>query len=72
MQQTKFHGSYEDQLELIFSQLLEHRSHLLMYSLINLDESEIRCNVCRSVVLQGSRELIETMWIGFNNLGSSS
>jgi hypothetical protein len=72
MYSTKFHGSYEDQLELIFSQVVEHRKHFLYFNLLDLDFAEIHCGACKKTVISGTRELIELIWLECNSLGSSS
>jgi hypothetical protein len=62
----KFRGSFEDFLTEVFLQLGEHEDHFLLYSLKSLDWAEIRCSACRSVVIDGSRDLIESLWLEVN------
>lgn len=72
MQATKFQGSYEDQLELIFSDLLNHSHHNLWFSLEGFDQAKVCCGVCKKTVIEGSRELIELIWLEYNEQGSPS
>jgi len=63
----KFSGTFEDVLLSLFVQLQEHDSHHLKFSLRSLDWAEVYCLGCRSVVVAGSRELIECIWLEHNN-----
>jgi len=67
----KFTGTFFDIVASIFEMLDAHENHMLFYSLIDLDFGEVRCTSCRTVVVSGSRELIESCWIEFQSSDSS-
>ena len=63
MKAEKFTGTVVDQLEMTFAHLLAHRSHFLMFSLLDLKNGAIRCSSCKYDVVSGSREFIELLWL---------
>lgn len=69
---VKHKGDFVDVLENLFMQISQHESHFLYYSLRDLDWSEIRCGRCKTVVVDGSRELIEMIWVGCNPMAPDS
>lgn len=66
MKPGKYRGTFEDLLTDLFLRLQEHEIHQLKFSLRSLDWAEVYCLNCRSVILGGSRELIEHIWLEFN------
>jgi hypothetical protein len=63
MYTEKFAGSGLDQLETCFAELAAHRGHLLLFALVNLSNAAIQCSTCSHRVLDGSRELIEAVYL---------
>lgn len=63
MKSEKFTGTYLEQLAMCFAQLQGHQDHFLYFGLLNLDIAEIRCGKCRVGVIEGSRELLELLWL---------
>jgi len=63
MKSEKFTGTYVEQLCMLFAQLSSHEGHFLYFSLLNLDIAEIRCGTCKYGVIEGSRELLEQLWL---------
>jgi len=59
----KFVGTWLDQLESLFLQVIEHENHFMMYSVIDLEFGKIRCHSCKIDIVEGSRELVERIWI---------
>jgi len=72
MKAEKFTGTAIDQLERCFAYLLAHRGHFLLYSLINLEIGAIRCSSCKVDIVEGSRELVESIWLEWSNPSSKS
>jgi len=66
MKPVKHTGPYDDLLNNLFARLHEHDGDTLKFSLRSLDWAEVYCYQCRSVVLEGSRELIESLWLEYN------
>jgi hypothetical protein len=63
MKTEKFTGTAVDQLELGYSYLLAHQGHFLLFTLINFDTAEIRCSSCKHIIVSGSREFLELVWL---------
>jgi hypothetical protein len=59
----KFTGSGLDELEACFSELQPHRGHFVLYSLLDLSNAAVQCCTCDCRVLDGSRELIEVVYL---------
>lgn len=63
MKTEKFTGSAVDQLELCYSYLFAHKSHFVLFSLVDLNTAEIRCSSCKFAIVTGSREFLEPVWL---------
>jgi hypothetical protein len=63
MKTERFTGSGLDELEACFGELLAHRGHFLSYSLLDLSNAVIQCSKCHHRVLDGSRDLIEAVFL---------
>lgn len=67
-------GYVYDVLERVFAELVGHEDHFMTCGICsdNIEFSEIRCHQCKAVIVSGSRELIEIVFLSWCNPPSSS